>query len=285
MKLSVVIPTFNGKEQLQESLPILISSLASILDESEFQVIVTDNASTDGTVEFLNSTYPHITVLSLDTNTGFTGASNAGVRQAEGTYLLLLNNDCMVSADTLSYLIQYLDSNPSLSAVQPAVVSPEGTVENIGFILDIRIAKAVAVTDPAQLPSGEKKSPTMTWQPETTHFYGLSATCLLIRRTDLCAVGLLNESFHSYLEDVELMIRLAKAGKRYRGLPDVQVIHHHMATSSRMGSYKQQQDFKNWIRIILLHYRPMMLVRYAVPLAIERLRNLSGIIKKTVTIS
>ncbi len=305
MQISIIVPSFNGVSLLKQALPS-IRTLADVLQEVS-EIIIVDNGSSDGSVDLVSQAAeqdPRINLITLPENRGSTGAINAGAAAATGTHLLLLNNDCQIAADVLQQLIDrtqqvsdaaavvadadadvsltdaddaLVDPDTALVAVQPVVQSPDGSIENAGFVMDKRIAKAEPITDLADPRLCD--AALSRWDDHQELFFGLSATCLLIDRAVFVKIGGLDESFHSYLEDVDLSIRLARAGLRYAVVTSATVVHQHMATSTRMGRYKQTRDLLNWMRIITNHYSLMLMVRYVGPLLIERLRNLSGWLK------
>lgn len=93
-------------------------------------------------------------------------------------------------------------------------------------------------------------------------------------------IGMWDESFHSYLEDVDLAIRLYKAGYKVAPCLDAEVTHEHMATSSKMGLYKEKQDVMNWWRLVFKHPDVFLRPSTIFPLLLERGRNMSGLLKK-----
>lgn len=268
MKLSVLIPTYVGKGLLEKLIPELQQALHSV---PESEIIVYDNNSKDAIGAHILVTFPTVKVIAGLRNVGFTGAINGMAKQARGEYLLFLNDDCFISTKSLNILLDFLDAHPDITAVQPVVKKPSGEVENCGFVVDIHIAKAYPVTDSTDARIGKNG-----W------LYGLSATCLLIRNKEFVELGMFDAAFHSYLEDVDLAFRIHKAGKKVRCLENAECIHQHMTTSSTMGSYKQQRDLLNWIRVIVKNYSAKDILKYSLPLGIERLRNLNGLLKKLV---
>ena len=280
MDISIIIPSFNGKQLLEQSLPLLSHVLASKIS---CEVIVVDNGSKDPTLPkgfdgASNSTNQYI---KLDKNYGFTRAVNEGVRRAKGAYILILNDDCFVEKDTIQKLYSYLKKSKKLIATQPIIQTPKGAVENIGYVVDLTKGKAKIVTNKGSLPAGRQASTHAQndnmWK--AGNVYGLSATCLMIRKDVFESIGMLDESFHSYLEDVDLFIRLATKGYKYAPCLEVSARHLHMGTSKNMGVYKQQHDLLNWINIIMKNYPRSFILRHGFSLAVERLRNLSGLIK------
>ncbi|MCX7996507.1 MAG: glycosyltransferase [Patescibacteria group bacterium] len=276
MNCDIIIPNFNGKELLQQHLPNL---LRSIPRSSRIFIHVVDNGSQDGSVLYLKSLetrYTNLEIHALGRNSGFSGACNWGASYSEGEVLVFLNNDCTLSYPVLEKLYSALSE--SVVAVQPVILTASGNVENCGFLMDKRIARAKPVTDPTQC---EAYYSFANWDSGLEIFYGITAACLAIRRDIFRKLGGFDESFHSYLEDIDLSIRIAKARLQYRVCTDATVVHQHLATSSKMGIYKQKRDFLNWIRIIYKHYSWTSILKNGIALSAERLRNLNGIRKAT----
>lgn len=282
--LSIIIPTYNGKSLLKENINFLLYSLKDI---ETYEIIVVDNNSSDGT-EKVVSELKNINYLKLEKNYGFTGAVNRGVKQAKGKYVLILNNDCLLKEDTVIEMIEFLETHTQYIATQPIVYKSEThEIENIGYVVDLWKAKAEPIRERKGFLDFDRYSPVPVFvrnDKGERYLYGLSATCLLIKRDVFVKMGKFDEKFHSYLEDVDLFIRLAKAGHRYYPTLTASCFHVHMATSSKMGSYKEKKDLVNWIRIINKNYPLLFIILHFPALFIERLRNISGLIKKTAKI-
>jgi GT2 family glycosyltransferase len=167
-------------------------------------------------------------------------------------------------------MLDFLQKNKNIFATQPIILKPSGKIENIGFYVDLKIGKAYPITD--------KSLWDKNWDKKR-YLLGLSATCLLVRGELLKRVGFFDESFHSYLEDVDLAVRCFKNNLPLFPNFQASATHLHMATSSQMGSYKAKRDFINWIRIIKKNYSMRMIIKYLPFLLAERLKNLFGIIK------
>jgi GT2 family glycosyltransferase/glycosyltransferase involved in cell wall biosynthesis len=128
--VSVVIPNYNGKELLQECLPSVLSAAAIYHPESE--VIVVDDASTDGSTQFLRDYFPKVKIISLSTNQGFVKACNKGVSSSKNRIVILLNSDIIVEEDFISYLVEYF-SDSSIFAVQPKILTWDRESINAGI--------------------------------------------------------------------------------------------------------------------------------------------------------
>lgn len=268
MELSVIIPTYNGLKLLKDNLPALFKELQSVKNN---EVIVIDNNSSDGTEEYLNTYYSSVRYIRLNDNSGFSGAINTGVNIANGRYILILNNDCSLKEKSLDVLLSFLNGHEEFVATQPIVYKEDGTIENIGYVVDLKKAKAEVITD-LNYNFSNKLEDIFAHNS----VYGLSAACLLFRKNVFKKLGMLDESFHSYLEDIDLFIRLAKENYKYAPCLDANAVHAHMSTSSTMKGYKQWHDLTNWIRIIVKNYPAGYILQNFIPLSIERLRNLKG---------
>lgn len=287
MDISVIIPTYNGKKLLQQSLPFLERSLQTI---SSFEIIIVDNHSTDETEVLIAHEYPHIIYEPLSDNYGFTKAVNHGAHKAKGRFLLFLNNDCFLEENTIQQLMNFLHTNPHYIATQPIVKNKSNNIEQIGYTIDLARARAHPVRDPSYF----HKNIDILNQPHQSlehhvfknkSVYGLSATCLLIHKDIFMDIGMFDESFHSYLEDVDLFLRLALQGYQFSPTLTATCMHKHMATSSTMGYYKEYRDLANWIRIILKNYTREYILSHFFSLSMERLKNLSGLVKKMVKLN
>ncbi|HNQ31564.1 MAG TPA: glycosyltransferase family 2 protein [Candidatus Woesebacteria bacterium] len=276
--VSIIIPTLFPLKRLTTH----AARLASFKPVTEVIVVV------NGTGEKHAENFVHWQYLGK--NKGFTGACNAGARAARGDMLLFLNDDCELTEEAIQKMVEFMESNPGIVGTQPVVrrqnkvqsteyqdmntvqntIDAKGGVENIGFWVDTTIGKAFPVTEQAEMKHSSSQQ----------KVYGLSGTCLLIRKEVFEKVGMWDESFHSYLEDVDLAIRLHKLGHRVMPCLDAEAVHAHMTTSSRMGLYKPTQDVKNWWRLVVKHPDIFPL---SFPLLLERVRNVSGLVKAWFT--
>src|SRR5258705_2863294 len=116
-KVGVVILNFNGKLFLQQFLPSVLSNSAGA------KIIVADNGSTDQSAEFVRKTFPEIEVIALDENKGFCGGYNTILKQVQATYYVLLNSDVEVTPNWLPPVIGLMDSDPTIAAAQPKILS------------------------------------------------------------------------------------------------------------------------------------------------------------------
>lgn len=269
-EICVVILTLKNEKLLKKSL-IALSESVSFL-KGNFIVVVVDNGNslTGEDLKVGRGLGGKIRLIKNEKNLGFARAVNQGIKAKQAKYYLLLNDDCFVEKKTVERMVDFLEKNKQIFATQAVILKPDGKVENIGFYVDLRLAKAYPITSKKYW-----REPKM----EERYISGLSATCFLVKKELFEKIGYFDESFHSYLEDVDLSIRANRKNLRLYPTLSAKAKHLHLTTSKKMGTYKQRRDFINWLRIIKKHYSLSMVLRYFPFLLVERLRNLSGVIK------
>ncbi len=223
--LSVVIVSYRSRAALERC----IVSLAECRAELPLEVVVVDNASGDGTVEWLESAWPWVTVVANPDNAGFTRAVNQGVALARARRVLLLNPDCEVGAVALRWLVAALDTDESLAAVAPALLDGAGAVaRSCGRFPDLwtlscdHLGLARRFPD-SRLFGGYKYG---GLPPGALHTVGwASGAALLVRRSAWERVGGLDERIFMYMEEVDWCRRAWRAGYRVRFVPEARIVH------------------------------------------------------------
>jgi N-acetylglucosaminyl-diphospho-decaprenol L-rhamnosyltransferase len=201
------------------------------------EVVIVDNHSCDGTVEMLRERYPDVRVIVNEENLGFSVASNMGIRASVGRYVLLLNPDTELSdPDTLGVLVDLLDTHPRIGAAGCALVGDEGeplisagfapgpgTLFAFGFMLSVITRDAI---------KGLCFTPRLGKAHEQVPVAWVSGACMVVRRAMMDEVGLFDESYFLYGEDIEWGCRITRSGWAVVHLPWVQVYHHHRGTQA-----------------------------------------------------
>ncbi|MWV46857.1 glycosyltransferase [Paenibacillus sp. HJL G12] len=223
---SIIIPTFNG-------LPMLISCVESIRKYTEvpYEIIVVDDASTDGTDEYCIR--EGIIFISLSVNEGFPKACNLGMKAAQGDYLLLLNNDVTVTRNWLTNLIAAADSSADIGLVGPVTNEASGVQKmNIHFR---------DIADFQRIAADNNLSDAGRWM-EAKRIIGM---CLLLKREVLHRIGYLDEVFSpGHYEDDDYCHRARIAGYRLLICKDV-LVHHKGSASFRQSQPKKLQALIN----------------------------------------
>jgi GT2 family glycosyltransferase len=223
MKLSIVIVAFNAREDLARCLTSLSAAPPSIAHD----ITVVDNASTDGGLALVRERWPEVQAIALERNSGFAAGNNAGIRATRGDLLLLLNSDTVVPPGAIDLLAGRLLAHPGIGAVGPRLVDGSGRVElSFGPMIspfgELRQKAVGALYD-----SGV--GPVVSWVKRITRTEHdvdwVSGACLMVRRTDAEAVGLLDERFFLYTEDVDFCAQLRARGRRILFCPAAEIVH------------------------------------------------------------
>jgi GT2 family glycosyltransferase len=218
--LSVVIVSMNNKGYLKPCL----ASLYSAGLETEFEVIVVDNGSTDGTQAMLWEKFPDVQVIQNDCNLGLSRATNQGIATSRGRYVLLLNDDTVVDGPSLNAMIRFLDTHPDGAAIGGRLLNPDGSLQAgynhfpslaEEFLIATRLGNTLCNGYP--LREGDGQARPVDW---------LGSACLVLRREALSQVGLLDEQYFIYGDEVDLQYRFRHAGWRVYYLPSSRTIHY-----------------------------------------------------------
>ncbi len=220
--LSIIIVSYNARADLERCL----ASLGAAPPAASHEIIVVDNASSDGSAEAARRV-AGVRVIEAGGNLGFGRANNVGIRASTGGFLLLLNSDTIVPAGAIDRLLDELTSHPDVAVVGPRLVDAEGRAElSFGRMLgpwnewkqkrllrghERRVPKISALVDE------------LTRRPHTPDW--VSGACLLVRRADADAVGLFDERYEMYTEDVDFCAAIRMRGRRIRFTPAVEIIH------------------------------------------------------------
>ncbi|MBI2841597.1 MAG: glycosyltransferase family 2 protein [Acidobacteria bacterium] len=224
MRISVIIVTYNRKDDLRRTLRSVQRQMGV-----EFEVIVADNGSSDGTVEMIRSSYPRVRVIAMGANTGMR-AHNQAVREAQADFVFILDNDMVLVEDyVLARASAYLTSNPRLGAVACRVWDVDRTRGGAALRL--------SGNSPKHIDSGRADAGF-----DTSAFDGGAAA---FRKSALLESGLFCEEFFLYHGEVDLSTRLLDRGWLVRYFPQISVIHCRSAVqrSSRLHSYLATRNF------------------------------------------
>lgn len=251
-----------------DSRPHIEACLSSVLDsddgEVEKRVVVVDNRSQDGTPQLVSSHFPQVDLVESDENLGFAGGNNLGWRHVEQTYpeveyLALLNHDTVVASGWLAPLVDYLDGNPAVGAVQPKILlhGEAGRINTVGTRCHyLGFGFMTAYRD---LDRGQYETPRRIGAP--------SGAAVVIRRSLVELTGLFDEAFFMYLEDVDLGWRLTGAGMSSVCVP-ASVVFHKYRLDSDFGHYFFLER-NRWL-LLSSHYQwPTLLLLLPALLAME----------------
>ena len=231
LSLSIVIVTYNVREEIEVCLRSIVADPAL----ASTDVVVVDNASQDGTPAAVRASGTGARLIESGGNLGFARANNLGIRATSGEYVLLLNPDTVVPPGALPALARQLSCHPDAAAAGPRLVDAHGVAELsfgeatgplgelrqkvLGGLYDRRFPVVRGMVERRTREAGSR-----AW---------VSGACLLLRRVDLESVGLLDERYFMYMEDVDLCAALTARGRKILYLPEAEVVHLRGRSASR----------------------------------------------------
>jgi hypothetical protein len=265
--LDIVIPNYNGKQ-------FLATCLESIFRQTftSFQVIVVDNGSVDGSVAYLHERYPGVKVIALRENKGFSAAVNLGIAAGESPLVFLLNNDTELAPDCLAELVRAAEQRAD------AFFAPKMLSYRERHILDGAGDGYLRGGVGYRLGTMERDSEVYS---EERPVFGACGGAALYRRAMLDRIGLFDEDFFAYLEDVDLNFRANRAGFACRYIPAARVYHIGSATTgSRINPFTVRLSTRNNLYLLLKNYSVGMFFRFLPAMVAYQLLWLLFVIKK-----
>jgi GT2 family glycosyltransferase len=247
--VDIVIPTWNGRRLLERCLQTI-----ALQTFGDVAVTVVDNGSTDGTREFLERSYPDVQVVSFAENRGFSPAVNSGIRAGNCPFVFLLNNDTELSEDCLLRLMDAARQQASFSFFVPKMLSFHDH-----SILDGAGDGYLRGGAGYRLGTMERDC---EFYSKAGPVFGACAGAVLYRRDLFERIGLFDEDFFAYLEDVELNLRINRAGLSGWYVPDARVYHVGSATTgSKINPVTVRLSTRNSFFVLLKHYSPVLAIR------------------------
>ncbi|NWF90905.1 MAG: glycosyltransferase [Ignavibacteriaceae bacterium] len=261
MELSIIIVNYNVKEFLQN----LIHSLQKALSNITHEIIVVDNASDDGSVDFISDKFPQIKLIANSTNLGFSKANNIGLKISKGKYILLINPDTIVSEDTLSKMIEFLNVRKDAGLAGCKILNPDGSLQ-----LACRRSfpgpwtSFCKVTGLSSLfPKSRifaKYNLTYLDENETCEVDAISGSFMMMKREVYEKVGGFDEQFFMYGEDLDLCYRIQKSGYKVFYYPGTQIIHY-KGESTKRSSLDETKYFYNAMHLFVKkHFSTFFLI-------------------------
>jgi N-acetylglucosaminyl-diphospho-decaprenol L-rhamnosyltransferase len=247
--LSVVIPSWNTRDLLATCLRTLEAA-----EKPATEIIVVENASRDGSAEYVAAHHPEVRLIRNERNEGFARGSNQGMRAARGRYVLLLNSDTELAGDALALLVGFLERHPEYGAVAPRLVHPDGrTQRTVQEFPTLWTALFFSTPLGRWFPNSRelRRYFMRDWDQESSRDVDQPpAACLLLRKSVLDQVGLFDEELWLFYNDVDLSKRIRAAGWKTRYLAEARVVHHVGGSSSKFADFVSV-----WHRDRLRYYR------------------------------
>ncbi|HWY12532.1 MAG TPA: glycosyltransferase [Bacteroidia bacterium] len=245
--LSIIIVNYNVKHFVEQCLHSVINASKKL----NVEIFVVDNNSVDGSVPFIKQKFPQVKLIENITNTGFSVANNQGIKQSTGKYVLLLNPDTVVQEDTFEKVITFMNQHPDAGGLGIKMVDGKGNflpeskrglpTPAVAFYKIFGLAKLF----PRSKKFGQYHL-TYLDKDKTNVIDVLSGAFMLLRKETLDKIGLLDETFFMYGEDIDLSYRIALCGYKNYYFADSSIIH-----------YKGESTKKSSVNYVIVFYKAM----------------------------
>jgi len=238
-RVSVIIVSWNARSLLETCLPSVLAT-----DYPDFEVILADNASNDGSAAWVAQNHPTVKIVRHPENWHFARGNNAAIPHATGSLVVLLNNDVEVPPDWLRPLVDTMVEEPDVGAVQPKLLqygardqfeyagAAGGFIDRVGYPFTRGRIFSTMETDRGQYDTA-------------CNVFWASGAALMLRRSAIDEVGLLDEHFEMHMEEIDLCWRLQRHGYRVRVQPDSTVYHIGGASLPRRSPQKTYYNYRN----------------------------------------
>ena len=244
--VTVVLPTMNRRNSLQESLKSLYKMDYPI---EKLELIIIDNGSTDGSVEWVVRSFSSVKIITLGSNHGFAGGYNKALEQIDSTYFLLLNSDIEVTDGWLHPLVSFMDMNPNVASCQPKIRSYDrkGHFEHAGAA-GCYIDKygypfcRGRIFHEIEKDNGQYDTP--------VDVFWSSGACMIVRADAWKKAGGFDASFFAHMEEIDLCWRFSKAGYRVCYVPESVIYHVGGGSLPYSSPFKTYLNFRNSLYLL-----------------------------------
>lgn len=266
--LSISIVSYNTRHLLKQC----IESIYKETKDISFEIFVIDNASDDGTVGMVQSDFPNVKLIANKENRGFAAANNQAIKESTGRYIVLLNPDTVILDSALDKLVSFMNSHPEAGVVGPQILNPDKTLQ---FSYDDGISlkgyfKSLVLNNflfllYSLIPSFLKRfyrqhrncsvSSRSARRPSEVKEVGrVRGCCFLVRRNVIGHVGLMDERFFLYCEEVDWAYRIRKSGWKIYFFPSANIIHYWGQSTTQMKDFSFITHHKSDYRYFKKHY-------------------------------
>lgn len=242
MNLSIIITH-------HKTMPLLKLCLRNIKNHCEglsYEIILTDSESSANNRLFIKENHPKIQLVDFKENVGYSKLVNAGIKKAEGNFILIMNADIMICEGSVQKLLRFMESNPSVGLAGPQLLNFNGEPQNSCFRFYTPLVILYRRTFLGKLPLAKKVINNFLMKNELSRFNingkisyietdWLMGSALITRRSAIAEVGLLDEKFFMYFEDVDWAKRFWEKGYKVAYFPESSMYHYHQKMSSKNG--------------------------------------------------
>ena len=253
MDISIIILNYNSKDYLLPCIKGIVANTKNI----DYEIIIVDNKSTDKSVFYIKEKilprFKQVKLLQADANRGYAAGNNIGLKQAKGKYCLIINPDIVVWDNTLQKIYNFMEQNPAIGIAGPRLISPDSSLQYFCYKFPTPQVLFYRRTPLAKLSFGKKaiKKYLMTdWDHlDSRPVDWLQGSFMVVRKSAIEKVGLMDERFFLFLEDTDWCRRFWKNGYEVWYYADVEVVHYHSRASDTGKFYKALFNKMAWIHL------------------------------------
>lgn len=248
VKAAVIIPNWNGRNLLEDCLQSL--SQQSFKD---FEIILVDNGSTDRSLEYVESNFPETKIIKLKENFGFAKAINVGVKSSNADYVVFLNNDTCVDKRWLASLVECADRHQEVISVNSKLLNfyDRKRIDGVGILInEVGQARSIGWQDKDGIQYFKE-----------SYIFGATGGASLFRRNEFIKVGLLDETYFMYSEEVDFAFRAQFLGYKSIFCPEALVFHKHKATAKKMPQHLEYWQFRNMTQTIIKNFTASIILK------------------------
>jgi N-acetylglucosaminyl-diphospho-decaprenol L-rhamnosyltransferase len=250
MDLSVIIVNWNTKDLLAGCLRSLFATVRNL----ELEVILLDNASTDGSADMVRTRFPQVKLIQSQENVGFARGNNVALTHAMGQYVLLLNPDTVVLDGAIEQLYQALQTFPRLGAAGAQLLNADGSCQpSWGHFPSLWTEVPGVNRLKSSAPEALEYNLLQNTKSSVLSVDWVSGACLMIRRKAMDQVGLLDEDYWLYTEEADWCFRAQKAGWKIGWLPTAQIVHKARAASRQRYTETMIHFHRSRLLFLLKH--------------------------------
>lgn len=232
--LSIIIVNYNVKDFLSQCLNSILASKTNF----NYEIIIVDNNSTDGSVDFIQKNFPSVKLIPLDRNTGFGFANNKGFEFAQGKYILILNPDTVLQEDTLKVMFEYMEANPEVGIAGCKVLNSDGTLQlacrrgiPTPWVAFTKLFGLQALFPKSKLFA--RYNLTFLPSEELAFVDAISGSFMFVRRQVYEQLGGFDTNFFMYGEDLDFCLRAKQNGWKIAYVPNTSIVHYKGESTKR----------------------------------------------------
>ncbi|MBU1148901.1 glycosyltransferase family 2 protein [Patescibacteria group bacterium] len=250
MDLSIIILNYKAKGLLKQCL----KGIELVKPALDFEVIVVDNASGDGSIDMVKEQFPWVKLIENPYNTGYAAGNNVAIRQAQGKYVMILNPDITILNQSIMELYHFMEKNPKAGLIGPKLINPDGSTQMSCRRFPTIKTIIYRRTPLGKLPGAQKllkRFLMIDWEHrDAKQVDWLLGACLFTKREAINKVGLLDERFFLYFEDVDWCRRFWQAGYKVYYLPQAEMVHYHRRLSAINPGFKGVFGYATRLHIV-----------------------------------